>query len=120
MKIYLDDMREPNMSAHELLYAEDDHIYFKKDWIIVRNVDAFRSLIDNTDQAILEDGHIEAVSFDHDLGTKETGYDAMVILEEMAHGGYFKCNNIMVHTANPSVKKKMYDCANKIMEFSRE
>ena len=82
MKIFLDDMREVNHAAFQGISTPDeDNIYFQKDWVIVRTVEAFISLIEHIDDAMLADGIIECVSFDHDLGTDATGYDAMVILE---------------------------------------
>jgi hypothetical protein len=121
MKIFLDDMREVNHAAFQGMGTpSEDNIYFQDDWVIVRSVNAFKALLEELDEHVLEANHIECVSFDHDLGTKETGYDAMLILEQMAHEGTFRCNSILVHTANASARTKMYQCADKIMEYSKE
>ena len=44
---------------------------------------------------------VTAISFDHDLGTKKTGYDIAVMIEKMAY--HKKIHRIAweVHSANP-------------------
>jgi len=119
MKIFLDDERDPEMAAFEGWMCGEDHIYYDTDWVIVRSVNGFTRLLNSMDSQFIADGHIECISFDHDLGTDETGYDVMLILENMANENEFKCDNILVHTANASAQLKMLQCANKIMEMSK-
>lgn len=82
-------------------------------WTVVRDVPSFLELIDNTEEAI------SAISFDHDLGTIQNGYDAMCELEfRVFQGKMTKIPVVNVHTANPSVLKKMLNAGKNICSGS--
>ena len=56
---------------------------------------------------LLEGGNVEIISLDHDLGTKETGYDVILWIErEVAERGIIP-PEIRVHSANAGAYKKM-------------
>ena len=51
--------------------------------------------------SILNDYHVDEISFDHDLGGEDTAYPVACFIEEQAYGGV---NNKMIwhiHSANP-------------------
>jgi hypothetical protein len=86
-RVYLDDVRFPHMSFRR----EDDHV----DWVILRSYEDFVTWIE-------ENGIPQEVSFDHDLGTEKTGYDAAKYLGELLISE--NCSNhpyVRVHSANP-------------------
>lgn len=46
-------------------------------------------------------GKVVAISFDHDLGTEETGYDLAKWIEEQAYHGKVQRISWDIHSANP-------------------
>ena len=63
-------------------------------------------------------GHVDAVSFDHDLGLEhETGYDALLWLEEQVIMNDYPPLEINIHTANLGAKIKMLQAAENIRKF---
>jgi len=87
MKIYLDDMRELPVWA---VYGG---------WILVRT---YEDVI-----ACLETGRVAELSLDHDLGTKKTGYDVLLWIEEKVIEENFIPPKIYIHTMNPVGRKNM-------------
>ncbi len=87
--IFLDDERRPN----------------KSNWLVVRNPE------DMIDLILMKWNHIIAISLDHDLGHRLTGYDVMKVIEEHA-----VTNNvpvpfrISVHSANPAGRQNILRC----------
>jgi hypothetical protein len=68
-KIYLDDLRTPNMSAKH--FPNLASLYLKDDWIIVRNVKEFIDLVTSKYEA----GEWPVfISFDHDLADEHTKF----------------------------------------------
>ena len=63
------------------------------------------------DEAIelLETGHVEELSLDHDLGDDErgTGYDVVTWIERAVVTTGFRPPRMKVHSANPSARQKM-------------
>jgi hypothetical protein len=59
--------------------------------------------------ALLENGDVEELSLDHDLGNDEkgTGYDVILWVEEAVALRGFKPPKIIVHSANSSAREKM-------------
>ncbi len=59
--------------------------------------------------ALLESGHVEELSLDHDLGddARGTGYDVVVWIEEAVALRGFRPPKISVHSANSSARQKM-------------
>lgn len=120
-KIYLDDVRTPNVDTGE--------------WVIVRNHDEFVN-------AITEIGleHIELISLDHDLGdtammewhtnvarnfklnydniTEKTGMDCTKWLVEQWMNGAAVCK-VMVHSANAIGSANMMGYINNYKHISR-
>ncbi len=86
MNIYLDDIRTPKQGT----------------WEIVRTPDEFRQLIQNTEV-------IHSISFDHDLGECESGYDLMKWLVDQHLDGHKDLSevDVYVHSANPIGAKNM-------------
>src|SRR6056297_1134300 len=80
MKIYLDDERNPKTNG----------------WLVVRNVNDFKELYKEYYPYITE------ISLDHDLGSVETGYDALTWLEKKVITKGWNIPDINIHTANPS------------------
>lgn len=81
MKVYLDDMRTPDI---------------KEGWdVIVRDAENAMLLLDL--------GIVTEISLDHDLGGEVTGYDVARHIEEMVFNEdlYFEPPRIYVHSANP-------------------
>ena len=81
MKVWLDDVREP-----------------EPDWVWVKTPEAAIEL--------LETGEVEEISFDHDLGLDEaggerTGYEVLLWVEEAVVLRGFKPPVMTVHSANP-------------------
>ena len=65
----------------------------------------------------LKGGGIEAISLDHDLGSKQTGYDVVVWIEREVATNNFEPPLIYVHTDNPVGRKKIETAIEKIREF---
>jgi hypothetical protein len=51
--------------------------------------------------AILQTGQVTFLSFDHDLGTEETGYTVAKWIEQAAFAGALRSIGWAVHSANP-------------------
>jgi hypothetical protein len=51
--------------------------------------------------ALLAAGNIEEISLDHDLGTKETGYDVALFIEHGAYDRTLPRLKWSLHTASP-------------------
>jgi hypothetical protein len=85
MKIYLDDERNPK----------------GKNWIVVRTVNEFKEIYKEYYP------YIDEISLDHDLGTDETGYDALTWLEEQIITKGWDIPDINIHSANPSGRDRM-------------
>lgn len=93
-KIYLDDMRPaPN------------------GWTLVKTV---REAI-----TFLNSCNIKEISLDHDLGTKQTGYDVLKWIEWAVALKQFKPPIIHIHTANISARTRMILAVNKIYELAK-
>jgi hypothetical protein len=119
MKIYLDDTRHPTQS---FLYTNDE-IYLK-DWVIVKDFESFKFLIDSI---ILNQGNldeVEVISYDHDLADEhyhqamllsdhteynnlyevfqeKTGLDCVKYLIEVCLDNLCDMPQFLVHTQNP-------------------
>lgn len=85
INIWLDDIRPAPKNWHHA-YTYDDFVYMLK----------------------LYEGEIFIISFDHDLGQDKTGYDAVCTLEEMIHYGYRPPEILMIHTANPVGRMRIF------------
>ena len=94
MKLYLDDYRDP-----------------PEGWTVVRTAkEAIRLLLS---------GIVTDISLDHDLGTKETGYDVISWLEEQVVCGRMKAPRTMqVHSANPVGKQRIMAVIRKIYIYA--
>ena len=84
MKIYLDDVRTPY-----------------KGWTLVKSFNEFVRIVSDNKHDITD------ISFDHDLGTEKTGYDALTWLEKMIYLNNYPVPDIHIHTANPVGRKRM-------------
>lgn len=77
MKLFVDDVREPPAS----------------EWIVART---YQEAID-----FLQTGFVKILSLDHDLGTRETGYDIAKWIETRVATEDFVPPEIQIHSANP-------------------
>lgn len=102
MKVYLDDIREPN-----------------EDWVWVRRPsDAIR---------LLSTGGVEVISLDHDLGASidscvvykygTTGYDVLLWIEEHVARFNFNPPEILIHTDNPPARRRMEAAVKQIQKL---
>lgn len=84
------------------LFLDDERRAPQKHWLVVRNPD---QMID----ILLEEWHfIVAVSLDHDLAHRLTGYDVMKVIEERAHFNETPIPfSISVHSANPTGRQNI-------------
>jgi hypothetical protein len=96
MKVYLDDIRE----------APDG--WFRVYWP--------QQVIN-----LIMTGQVEIISLDHDLGddTKGTGYDVLEWLEEAVHEHGIVPPKIIIHTANPVARARMWAAVKSIMGVGR-
>ena len=62
---------------------------------------------------LLKSGRVNEVSLDHDLGTKETGYDVACAIEKMHNGGEV-VPMIVSHSSNPVGSSKINAVANRV------
>lgn len=93
--IWLDDLRDP------LDYGFD----YCGDLRWHKTFTEFKDYISSAFNVLVEEIHL-----DHDLGSDldGTGYDALLLIEEMLYGGDLKSlKTIYVHTSNPSAATKM-------------
>lgn len=69
---------------------------------------------------LLETGHVEELSLDHDLGDDEhgTGYTVLLWLEEQVAVHGMKPPRIVVHSANSSARLKMEAAIASIARFA--
>lgn len=68
--------------------------------------------------ALLETGTVKAISLDHDLGddVAGTGYSVLLWIEELASAG-MQPPLIMIHTANPAARTRMYQAVEAIWKL---
>ena len=93
--IWLDDLRDP--LDHGFDYCGDLRWH--------KTFTEFKDYISSALNILVEEIHL-----DHDLGSDldGTGYDALLLIEEMLYGGDLKSlKTIYVHTSNPSAATKM-------------
>lgn len=86
MQIFLDDVRN-----------EPENGY----WVVVRSYADFITIMKNCWDSI------STISMDHDLGEANTGYDALCVIEQLAHEKGTLPFDIFVHSANPVGVAKM-------------
>lgn len=55
----------------------------------------------------IKGGHVSEISFDHDLGTEQTGYDLAKWIEQGAYNKTIGKLNWTIHSANPVGKKNI-------------
>lgn len=78
------------------IYLDDERIPKSDGWMVIRNIDEFKQLIE------LMNGLPREISFDHDLGQGE-GKDAIDLVKWMVNEKQFDMRKIEinVHSANP-------------------
>lgn len=100
--IFLDDLRIPS------------DIYSTGDWVVIRSYAEF------VEYATENHAEIDLISFDHDLGTDKTGYDAVCFVEYLVREGKFpNCETFLAHSANPSGRAKIINAIRSIAEYQR-
>lgn len=84
------------------IFLDDERRAPMKHWLVVRNPE------DMIDLLLLKWNDIVAVSLDHDLGHRLTGYDVMKVIEEYAHTNNVPVPfRISVHSANPAGRQNI-------------
>jgi len=97
MKIYLDDIRFPSKGEGVTIIRTYQDFIFT--WIHNRN-------------------NITSISFDHDLGTGKTGYDAICLIEHDYHMGIISHDiELNCHSANTSGADKIRQAIDSINKF---
>lgn len=69
--------------------------------------------------ALLESGKVTCISFDHDLGTEQTGYSVAKWIEERVAEGKFPMPDWRIHSANPVGRKNIQAAMESAARFSR-
>ena len=95
MKVYLDDTRLPPPG-----------------WVLTRTIDETI--------ALLKTGTVIELSLDHDLSTKETGYEVLRWIEIKVITEDFKPPIMHVHSQNPVGKKRMESAIDSIHNVVNE
>jgi hypothetical protein len=71
--------------------------------------------------ALIKSGEVEAISFDHDLGTLLTGYTVAKFIEKHAYiGDIPKIKYWEIHSANPVGRDNIVRAMNNADKFWRE
>lgn len=102
MKIWLDDLRDPNH------YGHNDMLWITNPEFVIKLIGSF-----------------DEISFDHDLGTKLTGYDVAKEIEKAAWRGKLKkMPKWHIHSANPvgcdNIKKAMISAEKGYNEYNKQ
>ena len=86
IRLFIDDLRDPKE------YKVSDVVWIK-----------------NYNDAIeqLKTGKVTWISFDHDLGSRKTGYDVAKYIEENVHDGNIPCPEWQIHSANPAGRQNI-------------
>ena len=66
---------------------------------------------------LLKQGNVEFISFDHDLGTSDTGLTVAKWIEEQAYLGKLPKLDWIVHSMNPVGAKSITQTMNKADKF---
>ena len=101
MKIFLDDVREPEKHLLEVANRRGDDWLLSGEWVTCRTAsEAIKLIEDGITDPVRRVTH---VSFDHDLGPLEagTGYDVAVWCEERVHREDLPRILWNVHSCNP-------------------
>lgn len=71
---------------------------------------------------LLKENDVTEISLDHDLGndSKGTGYDVLIWIERMVVIKNYHPPEIIIHTSNPSAKKKMELAVSAINRLSKK
>lgn len=99
-RLFLDDIRMPEDCLTYMQRRNFSLEIYKETWLIARNYEEFVSCID-------ENGLPEMISFDHDLGEKEseeygkTGLDCAKWLVDYCLDKKMKLPKYIVHSMNP-------------------
>lgn len=56
---------------------------------------------------LLSNNKVEEISLDHDLGTKESGYDILCLMETWVINRNYNPPKINIHSANPVGRARM-------------
>ena len=102
-KIWLDDERDPTISFIQMQFGADgDEIWAKTASVAIN---------------YLKQGNITSISFDHDLGTSDTGLTVAKWIEEQAYLGNLPRLTWVVHSMNPVGAKSISQAMRRADEF---
>lgn len=94
MKVWLDDLRDPNDPQIQKKYGASDGMIWVK---------TVREAID-----LLSTGEVNHISLDNDLGSGcPEGYEVACWIEEKAFNGELGRLRVKIHTDNPVAREKM-------------
>ena len=99
MQLWLDDIRDPKD------YGKSEAIWVKT---------AQEAM------AILREGKVTFISFDHDLGTELDGHDVATEIEQLVHDGKIAMPGWAVHSANPVGEAEITAAMKSAERFSRK
>ena len=99
MKIYLDDVREA-----------------PEGWILIRSGESLMAILR------AQEGKIDALSLDHDLGEgKKSGYEVLKWMEAQVFlYGYRPPKEILIHSDNPVGRKNMKAAIESIYKYAKK
>lgn len=103
VKIWLDDERNPEDPKIQMIFgAEGDEIWAKTATVAIN---------------LLKRGDVEFISFDHDLGTADTGHTVAKWIEEQAYLGKIPKLDWIVHSMNAVGAKAITQTMNNAEKF---
>jgi len=68
---------------------------------------------------LISTNKVEFISFDHDLGTPQTGYDVARFIEDAVYNGIIEWPNYSIHSANPVGAKNIRAAMESARRFAR-
>jgi len=97
------------------LYVDDERNPPSNEWILIKNHrDTIQFLIDN-------EGKIDTLSLDHDLGIGASGYHIAKWIEEKVYKeNYIPPKHLYCHSQNPVGKENIKNCYRSIKRKIRE
>lgn len=102
-KIWLDDERDPTINFVQMHFGADgDEIWAKTASVAIN---------------YLKQGNITSISFDHDLGTSDTGLTVAKWIEEQAYLGNIPKLIWFVHSMNPVGAKSIIQAMTRADQF---
>lgn len=111
--IWLDDERDP----HEPIWRKyiSDRINAKNPTIL--HCKSYRSFLDCIQDVLTSNIQIAGIFFDHDLGEKYSGYDAICFVEQLFLQDKLNSTQLYCQSQNPSGKFKINQAIANIQRY---